>query len=248
MLGKIKLTVRSFIATNLFLPSFWGFWANPFWLCRRELGCKLRKYAPNLQGKILDFGCGTGPYRALLTAATDYTGLEYDSPENRQRKHADIYYDGLTIPLEDASFDGVLSTQTLEHVPNPERIVAEWARILRPGGHLLLTLPFMWPEHEMPYDFQRYTTNGLQAILKNGGFEIISQERLLRDCRAPAQLFLAWLYDSLQFGSRKLLTQLAMCITLFAPVSLLATLLALVMPATPNTYLDNLILARRVRI
>lgn len=248
MLGKIKLTVRSFIATNLFLPSYWGFWANPFWLCRRELGCKLRKYAPNLQGKILDFGCGTGPYRALLTAATDYTGLEYDSPENRQREHADIYYDGLTIPLEDASFDGVLSTQTLEHVPNPERIVAEWARILRPGGHLLLTLPFMWPEHEMPYDFQRYTTNGLQAILKNGGFEIISQERLLCDCRAPAQLFLAWLYDSLQFGSRKSLTQLAMCITLFAPVSLLATLLALVMPATPNTYLDNLILARRVRI
>ena len=142
----------------------------------------------------------------------------------------------------------MLSTQTLEHVPNPERIVAEWARVLRPGGNLLLTLPFMWPEHEMPYDFQRYTTNGLRAILEKSGFEIIAQERLLCDCRAPAQLFLAWLYDSLRFGSRKSLTQLAMSAILFAPVSLLATLLAAVMPATSNTYLDNLIWAKRVSI
>lgn len=248
MLQACKQVFCSFVAKSQFHPSFSSCFVNPFWLCRRELYLVLQKYAPCLSGRVLDFGCGTGPYRALFAPTTDYWGLEYDSPENRQRKHADIYYDGLTIPLEDASLDGVLSTQTLEHVPNPERIVAEWARVLRPGGNLLLTLPFMWPEHEMPYDFQRYTTNGLRAILEKSGFEIIAQERLLCDCRAPAQLFLAWLYDSLRFGSRKSLTQLAMSAILFAPVSLLATLLAAVMPATSNTYLDNLIWAKRVSI
>lgn len=183
-----------------------------------------------------------------MAAATEYIGLEYDSPENRVNKRADIYYDGQTIPLEDASLDGVLSTQTLEHVPNPTRIINEWARVLRPGGYLLLTVPFIWPEHEMPFDFQRYTTNGLRLMLEKGGFEIIAQERLLCDCRAPAQLFLAWLYDSLRFSSRKPITQLLLSVFLFAPVSLMATLLAIVMPATSNTYLDNLILAKRVSI
>lgn len=248
MLHQIKERIRAFTAANQFHPTFAGFWVNPFWLCRRELYCRLRKSAPSMQGKILDFGCGTGPYRALLTAATDYIGLEYDSPENRANKRADIYYDGQTIPLDDVSLDGVLSTQTLEHVPNPKRIVDEWARVLRPGGLLLLTVPFMWPEHEMPYDFQRYTTNGLRAMLEKSGFEIIAQERLLCDCRAPAQLFLAWLYDSLHFSSRKSLTQLLLSVSLFAPVSLMATFLAYVMPATPNTYLDNLIWAKRVNI
>jgi len=248
MLKKIKQKIGSFIAANQYHPSFVGFWVNPFWLCRRELYCKLHNYAPSMQGRILDFGCGTGPYRALLAAATEYIGLEYDSPENRVNKRADIYYDGQTIPLEDASLDGVLSTQTLEHVPNPTRIINEWARVLRPGGYLLLTVPFIWPEHEMPFDFQRYTTNGLRLMLEKGGFEIIAQERLLCDCRAPAQLFLAWLYDSLRFSSRKPITQLLLSVFLFAPVSLMATLLAIVMPATSNTYLDNLILAKRVSI
>lgn len=247
MLKHVKRKLHAFIDANQFSPGVAGVLVNPFWLCRRELSHHLETLAPRLRGEILDFGCGSGPYRNLLTTAGRYVGLEYDSPENRRWKRADIFYDGVTIPLETASMDGVLSTQTLEHVPNPERIVAEWARVLRPGGLLLLTVPFMWPEHEMPHDFQRYTTNGLAALLEKGGFELLAQERLLCDCRAPAQLFLAWLYDSLRFGARGPLTQLLLSGLLFAPVSLLATLLARVMPATPNTYLDNLVLARRVK-
>ena len=150
-----------------------------------------------------------------LASAAQYVGLEYDSPENRTTKNADIYYDGQSIPLEDASINGILSTQTLEHIPNPARIVEEWARIMQPGGYLLLTIPLMWPEHEMPYDFQRYTTNGIRTLLENNGFEIVSQERLLCDCRAPAQLFLAWLYDVLKLGSRPLPVRLAGTAVLF---------------------------------
>ena len=159
MLGYFKRKLRTFIDANQFCPTAVGILVNPFWLSRRELSRHLAVYCPRLEGKILDFGCGTQPYRGLLPASAQYVGLEYDCLENRGMKSASLFYDGETIPLHDASVDGILSTQTLEHVPNPEQIVGEWARILRPGGLLLCTAPLMWPEHEMPYDFQRYTTN-----------------------------------------------------------------------------------------
>ena len=104
MLRWIQNRVYSFVAKNQFFPSVAGAFVNPFFLCRRSLYHKLCEYAPRLSGKVLDFGCGTGPYRGLLTQTTEYAGLEYDTPENRLRKHADIFYDGETIPLDDASY------------------------------------------------------------------------------------------------------------------------------------------------
>ncbi|GAB1254834.1 hypothetical protein [Desulfovibrio falkowii] len=100
----------------------------------------------------------------------------------------------------------------------------------------------------MPYDFQRYTTNGLRKLLEENGFEIFKQERLLSDCRAPAQLFLAWLYDTLQLGSRRTSVQLLLAAFLCAPVSLAATALSKITPQNTNTYMDNMVLAKRVRI
>lgn len=247
ILQKSKRRLGVFIEKNQFGPSVAGLLVNPFWLSRRELYRALCKYAPRLRGKVLDFGCGTTPYRSLLSSSVTYIGLEYDSPENRRHKQADIFYDGETIPLDDASIDGLLSTQCLEHVSNPEQIVTEWARILRPNGQLLLTMPFMWPEHEMPYDFQRYTTNGLRRLLEEKGFEIEKQERLLSGCRALAQLFIAWLYDILRFGERRTAVRLVLTALVFAPISLLAIGISTVAPPNTNTYLDNVILAKRAK-
>ena len=245
MMHGVKRHILSFIAQNQFHPSVLGVLVNPFWLCRRELCRALQRLAPELKGDVLDFGCGSGPYRDLLSNASTYTGLEYDTPENRENKRADIFYDGETIPLEDSSMDGVLSTQTLEHVPNPERVVEEWHRILRRGGRLLVTMPFMWPEHEMPYDFQRYTARGLCRLFEKKGFAVLSQKRLLTDCRAPAQLFLAWLYDSLRIGERSAKVQLLLTVLLFVPVSLAATAMAKICPENTNTYMDNIILVEK---
>ena len=247
VLQKSKRRLIDFIEKNQFGPSVAGLLVNPFWLSRRELYRALCKYAPRLNGKVLDFGCGTAPYRSLLTSADAYVGLEYDNPENRANKRADIFYNGQTIPLETGSIDCILSTQSLEHVPNPEHITSEWTRVLRPSGLLLLTVPFMWPEHEMPHDFQRYSANGLRSMLKEKGFEIIAQERLSCGCLALAQLFIAWLYDILRFGERRSVVQLILTALLCAPISLLATCVATVAHTNTNTYLDNIILAKRVK-
>ena len=93
------------------------------------------------KGKVLDVGCGTKPYESMIPH-TEYVGLEFDAPENRASKKADIFYDGLYFPLKDSGFDSILTTQVLEHVFEPEIFVAELNRVLKTNGKILLTVPF----------------------------------------------------------------------------------------------------------
>jgi hypothetical protein len=74
------------------------------------------------------------------------------------------------LPVPDEAYDAVLCTQVLEHVPNPDAVIAELFRVLRPGGRLYLTVPLAWELHEMPFDFYRYTPHGLATILGGAGF------------------------------------------------------------------------------
>ena len=244
---KLSDSLKSHLVRFSFSSSWVGIFVNPFWLCRRELALALFKLAPRLSGAVLDFGSGSQPYRSLLTNCSRYVSLEFDTPQNRERKVANIFYDGHSIPAEDSSYDGILSTQTLEHVPNPDIIVAEWTRVLKEGGLLLITLPFMWPEHEMPYDFQRYSSGGLRLLLEKSGFEILEQHRLLSDCRAPAQLFLAWIFDSILVKCRPKVLRFILIPLVCTPITILAIALAAIAPRNPNTYLDNLILARCIK-
>ena len=67
-------------------------------------------------------------------------------------KHADRSYDGKTFPFSDGEFDAVLTSEVLEHVFNPDEFLSEINRVLRDDGVLLLTVPFVWDEHEQPFD------------------------------------------------------------------------------------------------
>ena len=78
--------------------------------------------------------------------------------------------------MPDASFDAALCTEVLEHVRHPDNVVAELARVLVPGGHLCLTVPFVWPLHEEPFDFFRYTPHALRDMLEGQGFTNVTVE------------------------------------------------------------------------
>ncbi|MGE0011511.1 MAG: class I SAM-dependent methyltransferase [Azoarcus sp.] len=242
MVRLLKRLVRRLC--DPFSPSLIGIATNPFWLSRRAIYRSIERLGPALRGRVVDFGCGTVPYRKLLTSCDEYVGLDFDSPRARSLGIADVYYDGISIPMENGSIDGLLSTQSLEHVPNPEHIVGEWARVLKTDGLVLATVPLMWPEHEVPWDFHRFTTHGLRTLMERQGFEVLSVHSLLPDCRAPAQLFLAWFYDAwlARCGG---LARLVLTVLICPPVVTLASLLAMVSPSNPNTYLDNAVLARR---
>jgi hypothetical protein len=137
-----------------------------------------------------------------------------------------------------------MAFQVLEHVFNPDRFLEEVARVLVDDGSLLLTVPFVWDEHEQPYDYARYSSFGLQHLLHSHHLEIIEHRRSLPDLRVIAQLLNAYLYKKTVV--RNAYVNALVTLVLMSPVNLLGELCAW-LPANPDLYLDNIVLARRQR-
>jgi SAM-dependent methyltransferase len=127
--------------------------------------------------RVLDVGCGTQPYRPLF-GGRPYTGIDVEaSGRTAENKKPDVFFDGLNIPFQASEFGLVLCIEVLEHAIEPAHLLAEMFRVLRPGGQLVLTTPFMWGEHEAPYDFRRFSLNGLSRVAEQAGFTVVSAER-----------------------------------------------------------------------
>lgn len=235
--------LKKYYRRQQFNPGVGGAWLNPFYFARKELFREVSRLAPALRGRLLDVGCGTKPYRHLFTGAEEYVGLEYDSPASRAAGHADCFYDGTVFPLADASCDGVVCNQVLEHVFNPREFLREIARVLKPGGGLLLTVPFVWDEHEQPHDCARYTCFGVRELLERGGFVVHELRKTNADARVLFQLVNAYLYKVLLTSDPRV--NLLLCATVMAPITLLGGLLARLLPANPDLYLDLVVFAKR---
>jgi SAM-dependent methyltransferase len=124
------------------------------------------------RGRILDVGAGQSPWREWLPQGTAYAGLDVANADDfGMTQKADItFYDGRTIPFPDATFDGAICIEVLEHTEDPERVLWEIARVLRPGAPLLLSVPWSARRHHVPFDFHRFTRERLQAMLAGQGF------------------------------------------------------------------------------
>lgn len=118
---------------------------------------------------VIDVGCGEKPYADFFEGAR-YMGVNYGMHD----ASPDVVGDAQQLPLKSNCADVVFSTQVIEHVPQPEKLVREAFRVLKPRGVLLLTGPFYWPLHEEPYDFFRFTRYGFEHLLASAGFKIIS--------------------------------------------------------------------------
>jgi len=152
--------------------------SNAFYFIRNALYKKIKEYAPRLQGRMLDFGCGSKPYQSLFTNVSEYIGLDYDNEGHSHKNEAiDFFYDGITIPFPNEHFDSVFSSEVFEHIFNLEEIIPELNRVMKKGGNLLITCPFVWPEHEVPVDFARYTTFSLKHLLEKNGFTILALDK-----------------------------------------------------------------------
>jgi SAM-dependent methyltransferase len=234
--------LKQYIFAQQFNPGFIGLWVNPFYHARRGLYREIARAALQLNGRVLDVGCGCKPYRQLFPSC-DFVGLELDTPQNRANKQADYFYDGNTFPFSDRSFDGVLCNQVLEHVFAPDQLLNEIGRVLTPSGSLLLTVPFVWDEHEQPWDYARYSTFGLKHLLEKNGFEVWKQIKINADVRALFQMANAYLFKVLSM--RQPVADLVVCAVVMAPVNILGALLYRVLPANPDLYLDQLVIARK---
>ncbi len=144
-----------------------------------HLQASLARVAPRAHGRLLDVGCGEKPFEHLFRPyVTEYVGVEYEDTflltesGRRGRSAVDVTYDGKRLPFDDASFDTVLSSQVLEHTPAPADLVREMARVLRPGGVLLLSAPFSFRLHEEPHDYFRYSPHGLRQLCHQAGLVV----------------------------------------------------------------------------
>lgn len=155
--------------------------------------------------RVLDAGAGEGQYAGHFTSHR-YVGVDLgvgDAQWDYRRLHA--VADLRALPFPDGAFDGALNVVTLEHVTDPQAVVAELARVLAPGGRLLLIVPHEWEVHQHPHDYFRYTKFGcrllveragltIDSILPVGGYFRLLSRRLLSGYKFfPAPLSWLWL-------------------------------------------------------
>jgi SAM-dependent methyltransferase len=118
------------------------------------------------RGRVLDAGAGRGVYRELLAGFAEcYVGMDVAPTQA-----TDVLGDAQRLPFADGAFDTVFCSQVLEHVPEPWLALAEFRRVLKPGGHLILTVPHLSWLHNEPHDYYRYTLYGLRFLLAKAGF------------------------------------------------------------------------------
>ncbi|MBL7753938.1 MAG: class I SAM-dependent methyltransferase [Chitinophagaceae bacterium] len=234
-------------SNSFFSNAISGIFFNPYFLIRQKLYQAIADIAPMLNGMVVDLGCGTKPYRHLFTSCSNYLGLDIEVSGNTDSKaEVDIYYDGKTFPMESDSVDHVFSSETFEHIFNLEEILQEIHRVLKPGGLLLATCPFFWPEHEKPYDFARYSSFGLMHLLKKNGFEIVQYRKTGTYVSSMIQMQALYLYF---FVHKIPLVSYLFFWLLITPLFLVALFLETVLPQRilrNDLYLNNIILAKKI--
>jgi ubiquinone/menaquinone biosynthesis C-methylase UbiE len=225
----------------------WTVLTNPAFIARRALARSIRALAEGLAldgtGVWLDVGCGSRPYESFFKVGR-YIGMDVaESGHPAESKKYDLLYDGVTFPLETASIDGILCSQALEHMPDPQAAIAEMARVLKPGAPLILTAPFVWQEHEQPYDFLRFTSFGLTRLLESKGFKIEAYRKTTGTVETVAQLFSSWAASSLTLRIKGWSRLIALFVC--APAQI-AGLLAQRFSSDRDLFLDSAVLARKI--
>jgi SAM-dependent methyltransferase len=121
--------------------------------------------------RVLDAGAGRAPYRALFNHVS-YETADFAQLPNKKYGSLDHVCDLAAIPVPDATYDLVLCTQVLEHLPEPLPVLREFHRVLKPGGKAYLSAPLFYAEHEVPYDFHRYTQFAWKRMAAEAGFAV----------------------------------------------------------------------------
>lgn len=150
---------------------------HPQWLSLRYHAlhrCALRTVQA---GTALDIGSGDSDHRRYVHPAAAVIRLDHPATNARYRIPPDVYADACRLPIAGASVDAVLLFEVIEHVADDRLALDEIRRVLKPAGRLYLSAPFLYPEHDVPGDYRRYTVYGLKHLLIERGLRVIEERR-----------------------------------------------------------------------
>lgn len=192
------------------------------YIARKSILNSINLVIPEFSGTVLDVGCGYMPYKPIIqsskTKVEKYIGLDLE--ENIYQK-PDLTWDGTRIPLDDGSIDCVTATEVFEHCPEIEIILKEILRVLKPGGLLFFTTPFLWPLHTVPHDEYRYTPFALQRHFESAGFEHIQLKALGGWDAALGQMLGLWVRRRFKSPETPKFLRVLLSITLIPIMSLI---------------------------
>lgn len=205
---------------------------HPQFLAFRLERYRYRKAAGCCSGKVLDIGSGRQPLRILLGAEIDYISLDHPQTATWYEAKPAVYADASILPFLDQSFDTVVCLEVLEHLRHPATALREAARVLRPEGRLIVSTPFMYPIHDAPMDFRRWTEYGIRELAGSVGMDA----EILQPLGSPVetatlQFNLGWLVQAVNAPFIVALPMFALSLIL-VPVMNLIGLMSGLLPRT----------------
>ena len=236
------MPVIEYLKKQSFQPNLFSLFFNPFFFIRYAYFQNIKKIIPLLSGKMLDFGCGRKPFENLFTVE-QYTGVDIESSgHDHENSKVDVYYDGKHLPFQNNSFDSLFCAEVLEHIFNPDEILPELTRVLKPGAKALFTIPFCWNEHETPFDFARYSSFGIKYLLEKHGFMILEQKKSGNFARVNFQNWALYFFELFKkWGNAGYIISLFFIV----PINITGFVFLLLMPVNKTLYFTNIILAEK---
>jgi SAM-dependent methyltransferase len=157
----------------------------------------LRLQFPGQRLRILDVGCGQRPYSEYFSG-TDIDYLGADIPWANVQADFDINPTTGEVQAPVESFHAIVHFQALEHVPNANALLLQTQRLLKAGGYMFCTVPFVFEYHPVPGDYRRWTTDGLKLDLELAGFKVHTTQNVEADL--PALLTVLELFIAARLG------------------------------------------------
>jgi SAM-dependent methyltransferase len=163
------------------------YYISPHFLVKHYLFKDLRAISKKypIEGKIIDIGCGSMPYKKIFSNNCRYLGIDFKSYSKNssfQKNKPDYYFTNSylktnNLPFKPSSFDATLSFQVLEHHKSPEKLFKEFIRITKNGGLVIISFPLIWPLHEEPRDYYRFTEYVIIEFAKKYHARILEVKR-----------------------------------------------------------------------
>lgn len=161
---KLKKFLKKFLHTPI----------HPQWHCAHAKKNIENLIKEDVRGTmVLDIGCATKWPGKLLPSSSCYIGIDYlETAESWYKTQPDVYGDAQNLPVSNGSVDSVLLLDVLEHLQDPDQALKEIFRVLKTEGTLIIQVPFLYPIHDAPIDYRRWSKFGLNEMASRHGFDI----------------------------------------------------------------------------